>query len=477
MGRALNDLEIRQQAGIVDRRGHLAHAAADLGLGGAAGDVGRGGLVALALGALAHGAVEGEGVAGQQNGAVDGLAGQNQIGGAVFDVGVGRIHVGQHVAEELGLEEFLGDLGRNLLQADGELLALLGLGELLGNGLFVEAIAQNLVGDLKGHLVIGGVLRLGAVVGVELFHVHRVRGLGGIGLPGSKVRRGIGVHQRVEDGLGVERALGGAHGDHDILHVLGLRRGRLLALAVFLVAGGLDRFGLGLGGDGGLLEGDVLFLDQIVRRLAQAGLVHGEEVGRVDAVFGIFGLGLGLGLVKDAALAAVVVGGLDRGFQIHLNVALLRRDGQRKGLVLFRVAGGLRGRDGEDHIVFLVLAADGRDGLQRLLLGHAPDVHAPCVNVGIDQPVVFIAVVKQHAGDDHGKPGHGRDDGPGLDAAFLLFLGRRAGGRRSRCPGGGRSGSCSRLGGVSACLKFSFFHVLFPPVVRFTKPGGPASTV
>ena len=91
MRRADGDVQIAEQAGGIDGRGHLADAAA-LGLFTlAAGGIDGRGLIALFLGTLTDDAVERELLAGIQDRAVDGLAGQLEIGGTVGVCRVRRI--------------------------------------------------------------------------------------------------------------------------------------------------------------------------------------------------------------------------------------------------------------------------------------------------------------------------------------------------------------------------------------------------
>ena len=133
-------LQIEVQGCVIDRGSDLAHAAAQL-LQTLAAAVNRGGLVALVCGALAHDVVEGEHIVRVENGPVDGLAGQRQIGGAV---GVDHIITGGF--KERGAEHFLfqnlrGDLRLQFDQRDDNPAAGGGRCNLLGSLLHIKAKA------------------------------------------------------------------------------------------------------------------------------------------------------------------------------------------------------------------------------------------------------------------------------------------------------------------------------------------------
>ena len=160
MGRPLHLLEIHVEGGVVDGGRHLAHAAAQVVHAGAAVGVDGGGAVALFGGALAHHVVEGEDLAGVDDGAIDCLAGQAEILGAVGNLGVdagaafelGAEHL---VVEGLGVQRRLG-----LQQGNGEGVALVGAGNLSFGGLQIEAVAADALEDGVGLFVIAGVLDL-----------------------------------------------------------------------------------------------------------------------------------------------------------------------------------------------------------------------------------------------------------------------------------------------------------------------------
>ena len=176
MGRALRRLQIRLENGIVDGRGHLADTAAHLGLGLAAAGVDQRFPVALGLGSLADGSVEGELLAREDDGSVYGLAGQLQVVSAVIVGGVIGVGLGQHVLEQavtqglgvhLGLQRGKEDLhvlaGLGSLQHRLELLtvkaeAVLAVRDLAGidvklrlHGILAEALPQGLDVHGAGH--------------------------------------------------------------------------------------------------------------------------------------------------------------------------------------------------------------------------------------------------------------------------------------------------------------------------------------
>lgn len=97
---AVGDLHVGKQTGGVDGRGNLADAAALGFLALAAGGIDGRGLIALLLRAFADDAVERELLAGIQDRAVDGLAGQLEIGGTVGVCRVRRIALAEDVGEE-----------------------------------------------------------------------------------------------------------------------------------------------------------------------------------------------------------------------------------------------------------------------------------------------------------------------------------------------------------------------------------------
>ena len=436
MGLPVDLLQVQEQGAVVDGRGHLAHAAAQLGLAGAAGDEDRGREITLGGGPLADDIIEGENLAGVENRAVDGLAGQIQVVGSVGVDGVFRGHLVEGCAEHLAGEIQLGDLGLDVLHLNDHGAAGLGGGQLLLGGLQVEAVARDLLGNGVGLLVIFGILHLGAVLLIVRRQIHQFTG-GLLVVPGQG--REVGVHKGVVHGLvepfGIQLAVGVADLDRD-------------------GPGGLIDIDL-RGGEGGLH-----LLGQLVDAVADVVGVQVQHRLQVDVA--LVAAAAEVVEHRGEGVAAAAVGhGLGDGLVgVQRHVGLVRRKGQ--GAV--RQLDVQRGRGvGRGHGV-------GHGG-HGFLTGHAADVDPGHKDVGVDG----VAALEHQAvaeEDDNGQQHQRAADNGGHDSAgdapadgFLLRLLRRhspgiAGGRHRRHGGltglggmGSRFPGLCRLGGLGRLVQ------------------------
>ena len=242
---ALHRLQIGLEGGGVDGGGQLTHAAGPGGGGGAA-HIGAGLQVAARLGIGSAQGVIGKYFAGQQNGAVDPLAGQVHIMDAVGVAGGTGRGLAQHIGEQIRLQLGGGDRRLGEGQRDGDRLPLFrslqrGLGGFdvkadaghRGDDLFcgliqgsvrrffvdgvVDGLKIRLRRGLRGHRHVDGRLGFAAVelvleLGQDLFlQLHNVDGLAGgaVGQLQGGVGHGIGgLHHAVGDvALGVQNGL------------------------------------------------------------------------------------------------------------------------------------------------------------------------------------------------------------------------------------------------------------------------------
>ena len=145
----LDDLQVGLQGRIVQRRGHLADAAAHF-LGNLTVYVCASNLITLGGGTLAGGAVEGEHLVRHQNRAVDRLASQRQVCRPGIAGGLGRVHSAKQVPEQHGVEIRRCDL--RFADGQGQLQGIPCF-RLVQQGLCrfqIEHIAGLLGGDLSG---------------------------------------------------------------------------------------------------------------------------------------------------------------------------------------------------------------------------------------------------------------------------------------------------------------------------------------
>ena len=157
---ACDDLKVGHQGAAVDGGGHLTHAAAQR-IGGLAVKIDRGVLISLGGGALAHGVVEGEHLAGVEHRAVNGLAGQGQVGRAGGNGRVRAVITAQPVGKQPLLQHGLGDLWRLMHHRDHQLRPI-GSFQLLQGGRQVETAALLLGCNAVGFAVPVGVHCLSA---------------------------------------------------------------------------------------------------------------------------------------------------------------------------------------------------------------------------------------------------------------------------------------------------------------------------
>ena len=356
MGLALGGLQVRLEHGVVDGGGDLADAAADLGLGLAAGDVGDGLLIALFLGALANGLVEGELLAGHENGAVDLLAGQLQIVRAVGDGGMSGVGLGNDVLEQ-GLAQLLGgELGMGGEDADPELLPGGKSLQCGGQGFPVKGVAVLALRHVAGGLLQLGLHRVLAVALVELVHVH---GLGDPELVAhGGVQRGLGILGDQSKLPGIPDALveilgGKAAADHaaadqqDLLGLHALGVGVAVLNGAQLVGGGRE-FGAVFRGKGVQPVPQGLFVpDQVVPGIQQIA---------VAPLLAHAGVQVGLQPLQVQTRAAVRLG-----------------QGQHQGLLAVPGLDGV-GRQGQGQILVQDLVQLGKVPLQlgpgQALQGH-----------------------------------------------------------------------------------------------------------
>ena len=282
----LDGFQVRVKHRIVDRRCHLADAAAKLRLGLAAGK-GDGFHIALLRGPFADDLVEGEGLARQQDRTVDGLAGQLQVVGTGSHGGVGRMGLGQHVPEQGILQEPGRDVRLQLVQTDPNLFALAGLFQLPAKHILVEAVAGLVGDDLVGVFVKGGILRVAAVLLVQGFHVRLLRGgpligqlrqEGRFALPPNGTQ--IGLIQGLEDGIPVDGPAGHAGVDHQVLDVLRLQSAGIVE----------DLLTLGLLLDFHLGEFGAVLRHRLIHQSLEGLPVHGQifrQVHRIKVLAGL----------------------------------------------------------------------------------------------------------------------------------------------------------------------------------------------
>ena len=175
---ALCDLEIGVEAGGIDRGRDLTDASAGLGLALAAGLVDDSGLIALLRRALTDDLVERELVAGVQDCAVDGLAGQLQILRAACLRGMRAVAGTEYIGEVFLLQLGQRDLRLDCLGLNDDLRAGIGHGKLLRVIRHVKAEADLFRNQLLLFLVVVRVLHLGCELVVILLKINRRAGLG-----------------------------------------------------------------------------------------------------------------------------------------------------------------------------------------------------------------------------------------------------------------------------------------------------------
>ena len=339
---ALHGLEIRQQDGVVDGRGDLTDAAAQLRLGFSAVNVGDGLLVALLLGALANDLVERENLAGHNNCAVNGLAGQLQVGGTVPNRSMVGVGLAQNVLEQPLAQGVGVRLRLKRRHPNAHLVAGLRSGQCLGQLVLIEAIAILAIGNLSGlgvHRRLHGVL---AVPLPELVHVHRLlRKLDLIGQGRAEGCLGIlgvcngfigGLDQR-KHVLGMNHASDGRGLDYQILI-----RSVLVLIAVLLVVSVLPVVGGVLQRNHRLLKLDAVFLRNVLGNVFQRGVVYGHIVAQIDHV----------GICALLADALIQIRTQTGEIQPHVKLRMIQNDLHR---FLGHHAAGGAGRKRQNHVL------------------------------------------------------------------------------------------------------------------------------
>ena len=152
----LYNVQVGHDNGIVQSGCHLGNAAAGNLLEELA-YIGFYIAVACLGGQLTQSGVEGELLAGSDDGAVDGVTGQLQIGNPVFVAADDSLEAGQQVLEQLAGDGLTGDAGHHVLHGDGDHTAVFGVVHLGLQVLQCKAVAEFLRGDLVCKGVDGGI--------------------------------------------------------------------------------------------------------------------------------------------------------------------------------------------------------------------------------------------------------------------------------------------------------------------------------
>ena len=334
MAGALHDLQIGQQGTEVDGGSHLAAAAAEL-VDGIAADVDLGLSEAAGRRTLTHHTVEGEDLAVVDDGAVDLLAGQLQVDGAVVDGGMGGIIGSELVLEQVFLQVVHSDLGLQLHESDLQLFAFLRRVELLLHFLHIKAVAGDLLFEGGRLLVVGGVDGLLAVFIENLLEIRQIRlGLGELELNGVEVRGDQCAGHFGGKRVGIQTAGVFALGDE---HESAMRNGlgRLFALLVLVLGLFLLRglravrvlFDPLFKADLRLLELREHLVGLLVDQVAHRVLIIGEALRQVDLhrLLGNLGDAGHLHKAHDAAVIPRLVHG---ALHVQMHIADVGRDDQ-----------------------------------------------------------------------------------------------------------------------------------------------------
>ena len=409
----LDNIQIGQQGRMVNGGSHLTDAAAYLRRGRAI-DESDGRLIALGRRPFTDNVVEGEYVAGVQNGAVDGLAGQIQIGGTARIVGVRRVGRAQHIMEQGLFQLGTGDLRLHRRQGDGQIRPLLGHVLLLLGRSQVEAVALHLIDNFLFVLVVVGVGHVGAHLFIEGIQVHLgIAGFLVVVLQGGEIVVHIGGHDCVIEAVGVQASLAGAHMDNN-LRGDGLRDGLTFCAALC----GLRHLGLHhfIGGilplrldfSGGGVDGGTDIL-----------LINAQGAAHVHRVQNLGGGGEGLfQRLENTAIAAVVPGSFHGFVHVHAGLGVGRSKGQ--GAVRQRHRQRLRAIGGIDSLL---------DGSLGLFAAHAAHIHTGHTDAGQNiTAAVDHQGIAQTAQNHQGRQRCHRDGSNFSLVAALLFcgLGRRS---------------------------------------------------
>ena len=350
---AVGNFHIGHQHAVVQSGTDLADAAAqDPVLLGA--DLVVGVLIALGGGALAYGIVEGEGLAGVHNGAVDGLTGQGQIGLQVTGVFIGGVVFCQNILVEHFLVEHGGG---DEFHGDPDFLAVVGLVHQLLGFFQIEAVAIGAGDDFIILQIHGGIDRLDVEFVVNGLKIHRIRlGHGVQALHGDgETLEAVGVQDLFVNRIHVKVDTGGAQDDDQGLGFGGFGIEVLVfqvRQAALQTIGDLGQGTAGIGGAFVQHIQDVIFFQFQVRQQANdVGFREGIQVS-------LFPLGLGAG-------AAIVIGFVDGGFDIQTGLGVGRRQAYLgASQIHHHVQTGIGQAGGVLH---------GADGF---VLGHAAHIYA-----------------------------------------------------------------------------------------------------
>ena len=234
----LNNLKIGLQRTPVQGGSDLADAAAELVFGTAA-DIDTGFSIALFRSAFANGFVEGEDLAGLNNGAVDRFAGELQIVGTGGIPDMWAVIGCQNIGEKLTFELFTGVGRLDVSQGQQNGVTGQGVGQCaVGIGHF-EAPTILTIGDLVGILVANGIDRRNTMIILEkLIQIDRLREFLLIDILKIKGANHVGTQDLLLERLKVDRTLDSAEKDLDAVDCNGISvlivdvGGRVLDLGV-----------------------------------------------------------------------------------------------------------------------------------------------------------------------------------------------------------------------------------------------------
>ena len=405
MAAAGDDLQIGEQTAVVKRGRDLADTAAHLG-GGSAGGEGACGLVALFLGAFTQNLVVVEGIAGHQHIVIDGCTGQLQVGVAVGVVGVGGLHRGQHIPEELLIQILAQNFGDDVFHGDLQLFAVGSFCQKLLGFFQIKGVAV----DLGGHF--------------EGFHIHG-------SIHGFAVELFVNGFQI--DGLGSHFLIGHFHFDLELVHAVGIQNIVVDTLDVHIAAGlagdenqnlGLSLFiefvGFQLGHlthqlPGGLFVDAVKAAAVFIQNLTDVIGIQRQVGEQSNGVVADEGIGLGLSVLFGCAGTAVIKGGFHGGIDIQFDLGIL--------------GGKLQNSIGQidDHVFHGIGHIRGpMDGGGSFLGGHTADVYTGYGDIVEDQTVVFGATQEHNGAQREGgnqQYGNAGNGDPQDLAALCVFAG------------------------------------------------------
>ena len=393
---AEDDLQVSNQGAIVQSGGDLADAAAD-GIDQLVAGVGGSGLVALLFGTLAQGFVEGEFLTRLQDHAVQGLAGQPQVGVPVLVVGVGGLTGTQHILEQ---NVVLQNGGGNILHGNAHGGAVLRVIHKLLGLFYVKSVAIDAGNGLEGLHIDRGIHRGDVQLLVNGLHVQRIGGaLGGDFLHlHQELGHAVGIQNILENLVNVQTQTGGADGDHQSL------AGGGFIEFVHLQNGHFALQGIGrLGQDGAELIGIILQgqVDVLLVQL-QIGQQADGVVGAVGSLVGCLPLFLGAG-------TSVAVGGLDGCFDIQGHAGVGR--GQADGLI----------GKGDDHVAAVGAGQVLCYGILCLAAGHAAHVDAGDGHVVQDLAVIGVgSAADKDSGDGTDNQNQYQSAGPHQNHLLIL---------------------------------------------------------